>query len=94
MYQNEEKMKGKNGKHQLSISPSFTFANNFGRFILFVLIFRFFSHFGEILTKINWKTQLYLESGWNKNESFYKIFIVIQAHQQENNLFKFINQTY
>lgn len=71
-------------------SPSQTILNVF---ISFVLIFCFFSHFGEILTKMNWKTQLNLESGWNKNESVYKIFIVIQAHQQENNLLKF-NQTY
>ena len=70
MYQNEGKMKGKNGNHQLSISPSFTFANDFERFISVVLIFRFFCHFGQILTKMNWKTQLNLESGWNKNDSF------------------------
>ena len=90
----KEKWKGRMATTmQLSISPSFTFANNFERFISFVLIFRFFSYFGQILTKMNWKTKLNLESGWNKNESFYKIFIVIQAHQQENNLFKF-NQTY
>ena len=36
MYQNEGKMKGKNGNRQLSISQSFTFANNFERFISFV----------------------------------------------------------